>query len=104
VPGGAARASSAGRAVDSRPTWPASWRWPTGSVPTTPSSTGTGLEELHGALYCLQAAIEDVDGDLAASRTKQDLEDALRWLLENARPLADLRIEPRAALDPGLGP
>jgi len=63
-----------------------------------------GLEELHGALYCLQAAIEDVDGDLAASRTKQDLEDALRWLLENARPLADLRIEPRAALDPGLGP
>ena len=55
------------------------------------------LDDLQGALYCLQAAIEDVDGDLAASRTKQDLDDALRWLLENARPLAAVWIEPRTA-------
>lgn len=53
------------------------------------------LEDLQSALYCLQAAIEDVDRDLKASRTKSDLDDAVRWLLENARPLADTWIEPR---------
>jgi len=55
------------------------------------------LEELQGALYCLQAALEDVDRDLAAARTKGDLEDALRWLLDNARPLAGLWVEPRTS-------
>ena len=53
------------------------------------------LEQLQGALYCLQAAIEDVDRDLASASTKQDVQDALRWLLDNARPLADTWIEPR---------
>jgi hypothetical protein len=53
------------------------------------------LEQLQGALYCLQAAIEDVDRDLRASSTKNDLADALRWLLDNARPLAATWIEPR---------
>ena len=55
------------------------------------------LEDLQGALYCLQAAIEDVDRDLADARTKGDLEDALRWLLDNARPLAGVWIEPRTS-------
>jgi hypothetical protein len=57
----------------------------------------TALEDLQGALYCLQAAIEDVDRDLAEARTKGDLEDALRWLLDNARPLAEVWIEPRTS-------
>ncbi len=54
------------------------------------------LEELQDAQYCLQAAIEDVDGDLQGSPSGAEVRTALRWLLDNARPLADLRIEPRA--------
>lgn len=57
------------------------------------------LEELQGHLYCLQSAIEDVDRDLADSDTEEDVRDALRWLLENARPLTDFWIEPRSADD-----
>jgi hypothetical protein len=53
------------------------------------------LEELQSRLYSLQAAIEDVDGDLAASSDPSSVADALGWLLENARPLAQLWIEPR---------
>ena len=53
------------------------------------------LEELQGALYCLHAAIEDVDRDLAAKPTAAEVRDALGWLLDNARPLADQWIEPR---------
>ena len=55
------------------------------------------IEELQGALYCLQAAIEDVDRDLAVSSTPTDLTDALNWILQNARPAAALWIEPRQA-------
>jgi hypothetical protein len=55
------------------------------------------LEELQSLLYCLQAAIEDVDRDLAASDRCADVRDALRWLLDNARPLAGVWIEPRTA-------
>jgi hypothetical protein len=47
------------------------------------------LEELQGALYCLEAAVEDVDRDLAGPATASEVADALRWLLENARPLAE---------------
>lgn len=57
------------------------------------------LEELQGLLYCLQAAIEDVDRDLAGSPTKTDYADAIRWLLENARPLAATWIEPRTTAE-----
>ncbi len=53
------------------------------------------LEELQGALYCLQAAVEDVDRDLASDHDETDVADALRWLRDNARPLVDLWIEPR---------
>jgi hypothetical protein len=55
------------------------------------------LDELQGRIYCLQAALEDVDRDLEASSEPADLADALRWLLDNARPLADAWIEPRTA-------
>lgn len=55
------------------------------------------LEELQGLLYCLQAAVEDVERDLAGSSTAADIAEAFRWLLENAQPLAVARIEPRMA-------
>ncbi len=53
------------------------------------------LEDLQSRLYCLQAAIEDVDRDLAASDGPDDVAEALSWLLENARPVAELWVEPR---------
>ncbi len=55
------------------------------------------LEELQGLLYCLQAAVEDVERDLSASATPADVSEALAWLLENAEPLAAARLEPRMA-------
>ena len=57
----------------------------------------TALDELQSRLYCLQAALEDVDRDLAESDEPADVAEALRWLRENAQPLADVWIEPRAA-------
>ena len=57
------------------------------------------LEELQGAVYCLQAAIEDVDADIAGSPSAAELKLAMRWLLDNARPVASIWIEPKA--DPG---
>ena len=54
------------------------------------------LEELQGALYCLQAAIQDVDQDLEHADGPDDVRAALRWLLDNARPLAETWIEPKA--------
>ena len=55
----------------------------------------TQLEELQSRLYCLQAALEDVDRDLDASNEPDDVREAFTWLRENARPVADLWIEPR---------
>ncbi len=51
------------------------------------------LEDLQGALYCLQAAIQDVDRDLEHADGPDEIGEALSWLLDNARPLADLWIE-----------
>lgn len=59
------------------------------------------LEELQGALYCLQAAIEDVDRDLDGTPDATEVADALAWLLENARPAAACWIEPRTGVEPG---
>ena len=50
------------------------------------------LEELHDQLYVLEAAIEDVQRDLAGSSSKQDYVDAVAWLLQAARPLAGRRL------------
>ena len=54
------------------------------------------LEDLQDALYCLQAAIEDVDNDLRGAPSSAEVRTAIGWLLDNARPAATLRIEPRA--------
>jgi hypothetical protein len=62
------------------------------------------LDELASALYCLQSALEDVDRDLAAAgEDPAEVRLALGWLLDNARPLAGLWLEPRAAGEPALG-
>lgn len=58
------------------------------------------LEELQGALYCLQAAIEDTDRDLAAKPTAREVRECLAWLLDNARPAAELWIEPKTIDQP----
>lgn len=56
----------------------------------------SALEELRSALYCLQAAVEDVDRDLAEAPDDPDeAKQALGWLLDNARPLTAIWIEPR---------
>ncbi|MGI8936654.1 MAG: hypothetical protein ACR2JF_00305 [Iamia sp.] len=54
------------------------------------------LEDLQGALYCLQAALEDVGRDLdEADDDPAEVRRALDWLIDNARPAAALWIEPR---------
>jgi hypothetical protein len=50
------------------------------------------LADLHDRLYVLEAAIEDVERDLATSPTKRDYEEAVAWLLDAARPLLDTRL------------
>jgi hypothetical protein len=53
------------------------------------------LEDLQSRLYCLQAALEDVDRDLERSSEPADVAEAFAWLVDNARPLAEVWIEPR---------
>jgi hypothetical protein len=53
------------------------------------------LDGLHDRLYELEAAIEDVDRDMAAAGpapSVRELQEALDWLLTVARPLAALRL------------
>jgi hypothetical protein len=51
------------------------------------------LDALHDRLYELEAAIEDVDRDLAAGRPgAREYRDALEWLLAAARPAAAIRL------------
>lgn len=49
--------------------------------------TRAALDDLRDRLYVLEAAVEDVDRDLAAATTEQEVADALEWLLAAARPL-----------------
>ena len=50
------------------------------------------LDELRDALYVLEAAVEDVERDLAdAGDDPAELRRALAWLLEGARPLLTKR-------------
>lgn len=49
--------------------------------------TRAALDELRDKLYVLEAAIEDVERDLAEDRSEQAVRDALGWLLAAARPL-----------------
>jgi uncharacterized small protein (DUF1192 family) len=55
------------------------------------------LEDLQSRIYCLQAALEDIDRDLERSKEPRDVAEALAWLRENAEPLATAWIEPRTA-------
>jgi hypothetical protein len=49
------------------------------------------LDALHDDLFVLACAVEDVERDLRATRrpTTRELQEALDWLLEAARPLRD---------------
>ena len=49
--------------------------------------TRQALDALHDKLYVLEAAVEDVQRDLAEGETEQDLREALDWLLQAAEPL-----------------
>jgi hypothetical protein len=51
------------------------------------------LDALHDRLYELEAAIEDVERDLAAAGNPDahDYREALDWVLQVARPLTALR-------------
>jgi hypothetical protein len=49
--------------------------------------TRARLDELHDRLYVLEAAVEDVDRDLAVADGLDDVREALDWLLAAARPL-----------------
>jgi len=55
------------------------------------------VEEWQSHLYCLQAALEDVDRDLAAGADAREVREALDWLLENCAPLRTFWVEPRMA-------
>jgi hypothetical protein len=54
------------------------------------------MERLRDKLFILEAALEDVERDLAASSRLQDYADAYVHLLEGALPLRGARVEPRA--------
>jgi hypothetical protein len=47
------------------------------------------LDGLYDRLYVLEAAVQDVDADLADEPGLQEYREAVRWLLEAARPLVD---------------
>lgn len=50
------------------------------------------LHELYDLLYVLEAAVEDVERDLAESDRPEDVRAALEWLLDGARPLVGRRL------------
>lgn len=49
----------------------------------------SSLHDLRDRIYVLEAAIEDVDGDLADSPDLAEYRDAVSWLLEAARPIVE---------------
>ena len=54
--------------------------------------TRAELDELRDALYVVEAAVEDVDRDLAtAGDDPTEVRRALDWLLQAVRPLLALR-------------
>lgn len=50
------------------------------------------LDALHDQLYVLEAAIADVERDLAESAELRDYEEALAWVLDAAKPLLERRL------------
>jgi hypothetical protein len=54
--------------------------------------TRVELDELRDALYVVEAAVEDVDRDLAeGGDDPAEVRRSLDWLLQSVRPLLDLR-------------
>jgi hypothetical protein len=52
----------------------------------------TDLEELRDALYVVEAAVEDIDRDMAeAADDPAEVRRSLDWLLDAVRPLLTLR-------------
>ena len=45
------------------------------------------LDDLYDRLYVLEAAVQDVDTDLADEPGLKEYKEAVNWLLEAARPL-----------------
>ena len=56
--------------------------------------TEAELQRLHDRLYRLEAAIEDVDGDLSGRPSAQAYRKALEHLYEAAKDVAGVVIEP----------
>lgn len=52
--------------------------------------TRRALSHLDDLVYMLVCAVEDVDSDLAVDHDDDDVARSLQWLLEAARPLAEL--------------
>ncbi|HEX6236214.1 MAG TPA: hypothetical protein VFZ68_03420 [Acidimicrobiales bacterium] len=50
------------------------------------------IDDLHDRLYALEAAVEDVERDLAGGAGLREHRDAVAWLLEAARPLVEKRL------------
>lgn len=48
------------------------------------------LSRLDDLIYVLACAVEDVDRDLSVEHDTEDVQRALRWLMEAARPLANV--------------
>jgi hypothetical protein len=59
------------------------------------------LDDLHDRLYELEAAIEDVERDLATDSGPGATAEALEWLLAAARPVVQGRRLGAAAEQPG---
>ncbi len=51
--------------------------------------TRQALDDLRDRLYVLEAAVQDVEGDLRDASDPQDIRDALDWLLRATRPLLE---------------
>lgn len=49
--------------------------------------TRQALDDLRDRLYVLETAVEDVERDLAEDDSPRALKDAVRWLLDAAKPL-----------------
>ena len=51
--------------------------------------TRAELDDLHDRLYVLEAAVEDVERDLASATTIAEHREAIAWLLDAARPCCE---------------
>ena len=57
----------------------------------------TEVDALHDAVYVLACAVHDAERDLASLGSRpsaREVREILDWVLENARPLAGLRLRP----------